>query len=263
VSVGLDVDPMTISEHEVSLVRDELEFLRTRVDDPSAQFRELRDIIDAFQFPRIYERLPITLLRKIVAQNVVSRCQALLYLQPVKQTDAEALDKRIIEKVHMALGFPFRPKTSIATLPVTLHGFGFPSLARINAGIALNRLARDLNHHILAYRSMAQITMMDWMCKKNGCVNPLDGEGLNRDFSHYSRSIPSEWITAQKLMKELSLSLQNVDQSKVAQGDVSLNYVLNSCRHHAPQYFENLNGTSLGHFKQRESAGWKMLVNGW
>lgn len=41
VSVGPDVDPMKISEHEVTLVCNKLEFLQTCVDDPGAHFREL------------------------------------------------------------------------------------------------------------------------------------------------------------------------------------------------------------------------------
>jgi len=74
-----------------------------------------------------------------------------LSLQPIKQSDTEALDRLIIRKVHDALGFPFIPSTSIATLPVSYHGFNFPSIARINAGIVVNGVSRDLNHHIRSY----------------------------------------------------------------------------------------------------------------
>ncbi|KAJ7814368.1 hypothetical protein B0H13DRAFT_2464859 [Mycena leptocephala] len=82
---------------------------------------ELKDIIDAFTFPRLTGRLPITLLRKMVAQNIA---------------DAEALDVCISTKIHGILGMPFSPSSKILTLPVSLHGLGFPSIARINAGIA-------------------------------------------------------------------------------------------------------------------------------
>jgi hypothetical protein len=43
----------------------------------------------------------------------------------------------------------------VSTLPLAFGGFDFPSLARINAGITIDGLTRDLNHHILAYRMMA------------------------------------------------------------------------------------------------------------
>lgn len=178
-------------------------------------------------------------------QNIVSRCRALLSLQPLKQSDAEALDRLTIRKVHDALGFPFQSSTSIATLPVLYHGFDFPSIARINAGISVNGIIRDLNHHISSYRTMAHITLMDWMCEKNGCIYPLDGSGLQRDFSRQFRAIPAEWITARKVMKDLPLSLRQTDQSGIVEGDVSLSHVMHVCNHRDSQMFADITGTSL------------------
>ena len=120
------------------------------------------NIVNALPAQLVVGRLPITLIRKIVSQNVVSRCRALLSLQPVKQSDAEALDRLIIRKVHDALGFPFHPSISIATLPVSYHGFDFPSIARINASIVVDGICRDLNHHIPSHQTMARITLMDY-----------------------------------------------------------------------------------------------------
>ena len=233
VSVERGVNPLIITEHEVPLIRDELEFLRAKVDNPTACFEELKDFIDMFQFPHVFGKLPITLIRKIIAQNVISKCRAMLYLQPIKQSDAEALDKQIIEKVHLALGFPFRPSSKIANLPLSHHGFDFPSIARINAGIAVAGISRDLNHHIRAYRTMAKITMVDWMCEKNGCI--------------YARSIPAGWIIAQKVMRDLPkpLSLRMTDQSSLSNGEVSLSHVVNICNHRNPQKFVDLNGHTL------------------
>ena len=151
VTVERGVNPLIVTEHEIPLIRDELEFLRAKVDNPTACYEELRDFIETFQFPRILGRLPITLIRKIVAQNIALKCCAMLYLQPIKQSDAEALDKQIIEKVHLALGFPFRPSSRIATLPLSHHGFDFPSIERINAGIVVAGISQDLNHHIRSY----------------------------------------------------------------------------------------------------------------
>jgi len=217
------------------------------VDNPTARFEELKNFIETFQFPRVLGRLPITLIRKIVAQNIVSKCRAMLYLQPIKQSDAEVLDKQIIEKVHLALGFPFRPSSRIATLPLLLHGFDFPSIARINAGIAVAGISRDLNHHIRSYQTLAKITMADWMCEKNGCVYPLDGDGLLKGFSHCLRSIPARWIIAQKVMRGLPkpLSLRMMDQSSMANGEVSLSHVVNVCNHRNSQKLANLNGNTL------------------
>ena len=210
---GREVDPLTITEHPITLIKNDLVFLRTKVDNPTARFNELKDFIENFRFPNIIGRLPITLIRKIMAQNIISRCRALLSLQPVTLKEAEQLDSLIMRKAHDALGFPFQPTTNIATLPVAQHGFGFPSIVRINAGLAIEGLSRDLNHHIPAYRTMALITKMDWTCEKCGCVNPLDGQGLHKDCTRQIKSIPASWIIAQRMMRSMSLSLKEINQS--------------------------------------------------
>ena len=245
VSTAPGTDPLVITKHRVEIVADELEFLRTKVNDPKSRFDEIKAFVESFRFPTIVGRLPITLLRKIVSQNIVSRCRALISLQPIKQTDAETLDKIIIRKVHDALGFPFQPSSIIATLPVSHHGFGFPSIARINACLAVEGLMRDLNHHIHAYRTLAKITLADWMCEKSGCLYPLDGEGLRKDFSRLDQSVPSAWLTAHRVLKKLDLSLREIDQSYIAKGDVSLTHVVRSCSHSHPQIPDKINGTVL------------------
>jgi len=245
VSTGRGVNPLDITEHDVVLVKDDLDFLRTKVNDPVSRFTEIKDFIESFQFPTVIGRLPITLIRKIVSQNVVLRCRALLSLQPIKQSDAEALDRLIIRKVHDALGFPFIPSTSIATLPVSYHGFDFPSIAHINAGIVVNGVSCDLNHHIRSYRTMALITLMDWTCERNNCLYPFDGNGLQRDFSRQMHLIPAEWVTAQKVLKDMSLSLRPTDQSGIVEGDVSLTHVKNLCNHSGSQAFTDITGVLL------------------
>jgi len=173
----------------------------------------------------------------------------MLYLQPIKQSDVDVLDKQIVENVHLTLGFPFRPLSKIATLPLLLHGFDFLSIARINAGIAVTGISQDLNHHICSYRMLAKITMADWMCEKNGCVYPLDGDGLLRGFSHCLWSIPAGWIIAQKVMRGLlkPLSLRMSDQLFMANGEVSLSHIniCNHQNHQNSQKLADLNGNTL------------------
>ena len=250
---GIEVDPLAISEHTITLIKNDLVFLRTKVDNPTARFNELKDFIENFQFPSVIGRLPITLIRKIIAQNVISKCRALLSLQPVTPKDAEQLDSLIMRKVHEALGFPFLPSTSIATLPVAQHGFSFPSVSRINAGLSVEGLSRDLNHHIPAYRMMALLTRADWICEKCGCVNPLDGIGLQKDCIRQLKSIPASWIIAQKTMRSISLSLKETDQSYVPIGDVSLAHAINIFNHKIsitnPEL--KINGTALRTLQRR------------
>ncbi|KAF9058035.1 hypothetical protein BJ165DRAFT_1360880, partial [Panaeolus papilionaceus] len=201
VTVGPRENPLTITNRTITLIKDDMDFLRTKVDNPGERFIEMKNIIDTFQFPTVIGRLPITVLQKIVAQNVVSKCRALLSLQPISKTDATTLDKMIIKKVHDALGFPFLPSTDIALMPISEHGFAFPSITNINASLAVEGLNRDLNHHIPAYRNMALITLADWTCDKSGCRNPLEDGGLTKDFAKQMKQIPASWITAQKTMK--------------------------------------------------------------
>lgn len=91
---------------------------------------------------------PSSLIGLFVAltQNIISCCHALLSLQPVKQSDADVLNRLVICKADV-LGFPLQLSTSIATLPVLPHGFNFPSIACINAVIPVNGITWDLNHH--------------------------------------------------------------------------------------------------------------------
>lgn len=133
-------DPLIVTQKTIALIKDDMDFLRMKVDNPSARFTEMKQIVEDFQFPTVIGQLPLTVLRKIIAQNVTSKCRALLSLQPLMPTDATQLDKLIMKKVHEALGFPFQPSTDIATLPVSAHGFGFPSLSVINASLSMEGL---------------------------------------------------------------------------------------------------------------------------
>jgi hypothetical protein len=110
-------------------------------------------------------------------------------------------------------------------------GFEFPSIEWINLGIAIDGLSRDLNHHVPAYRLMARITLVDWTCSINGCVNPLDSMGLKRNFTHYYGRIPTAWIVAQKGMGRMPshLSLHQTDQSFVPRCEMSITHASKIC----------------------------------
>jgi|SRR5882762_1562571 len=86
------VDPWIISHHDVPLKVGELEFLRMKVDDPIWRYQGLRDFIDSFKFSKLTIQTPITLLQKIVEQCIMSRCCALISIQPIKDSDAVLLD---------------------------------------------------------------------------------------------------------------------------------------------------------------------------
>jgi hypothetical protein len=169
-------------------------------------------------------------------QTVASRARALLTFQPITDADALKLDRLIAAKVHAMSGFPWTFNTEIATLPVSLHGFDFPSIRRINASIAVDGLARDLNHHIPAYRDMARITLADWTCSINDCINPLSGHGIHKDFTRrtHSHTVPAAWIIAQKKMGTMKppLHLCATDHSHILTGDVSISHTLKLLKIH-------------------------------
>ena len=253
IQTGGQYDPEVVTWHEVPLKLDELQFLRTRVDDPASRFEELQDFIKNFRFPKFSIQTPITLARKIVTQNIISRCRALLSLQPVKQSEAELLDRTIATKIHDLLRFPYSPQTRILTLPLNHHGLDFPSVARINAGIALEGLMRDLNHHVAAYRDVARVTYADWICRFNNCGDTIDGKGLSKDFSHRYGQIPATWLVAHKVMSTLSpkLSLRRTDVSFILTGEISIHHVMNVCKSHGLQ---TLDGTMVNCLARKEIA---------
>lgn len=130
------------------------------------------------------------------------------------------------------LGFPFCPSSLLASTPINLGGLEFPSIARINAGIAVDGLARDLNHHIPAYRCMARVTLADWTCHLNGCIYPLDRQGLGRTFTRFVGSVPTAWIIAQEHLAKCKISVRITDQSHLLVGECSLSHVLSLVKPH-------------------------------
>jgi hypothetical protein len=228
-------DPWMIMEHEIPVSTNKFNFLCTQVDNPKTRFLELVDIIDSFSFPAFSFCTAFTLLCKIVSQNIISQCQALLSLQLILHADAIRLDQRIMKCVHASLGFPFCPSSIVSTLPLAFSSFDFPSLACINAGIAIDGLAWDLNHHIPAYRMMALVTLADWTCQINRCVYPLDRAGLSRSFACFVGSIPAAWIIAQDQISKLDLTLHQTDQSHLLEGHCSISHALSLIKLSIPQ----------------------------
>ena len=244
---GGHYDERSVTWHEVPLRIGEMMFLRAKVDDTASRFAELQDFIKNFRFPKFTIQTPITLARKIISQNIVSKCRALLSLQPIKQADAEQLDRILSGKIHDLLRFPFHPQTNILTLPLSSHGLDFLSIARVNAGIAAEGVMRDLNHHIQAYRVVARITYADWCCRYNNCGHALDSRGLLREFSHLYGKIPATWLIAHSLLLTVkpSLCLRLTDVSFLLNGEVSIPHLVNMCKSRGLQSLDGTSSNSL------------------
>ncbi|KZV78477.1 hypothetical protein EXIGLDRAFT_590403, partial [Exidia glandulosa HHB12029] len=214
--------------HALSLFCGRLNFLNTDIDNGKATYELLRDTINNFALPKFHVRTPITLLRKLIEQNIISKARARLSLQPIQRSDAHRLDSLISTLVHNSLRFKYPPSPDILTLPIAFHGLGFSSIERINDSIAIDGLARDLNHQVPAYRLMARITLADWTCTLNDCVHPFHGQGFQSSTSHKNGIIPRSSLTAHEAMRTLNpqLSLLPTDVSYIYNGSTHIKHIV-------------------------------------
>ncbi|KAJ7343258.1 hypothetical protein DFH08DRAFT_702295 [Mycena albidolilacea] len=230
----LAMEHFHITTHRVALRSNELEFLRTLVDNPHTHYKELKEFIQHFTFPKFLRCPPITLLRKILKQNVVSKAHALISLQPIKRADADKLDKMLKTLMHRESGMPFEPNPDVLTLPTEFHGLDIPSISYVNNAVAVNGLHRDLNHPIASYRTVARITLTDWTCTINNCIDPLDSRSLSRTFPLHAGRIPYSWIVAQDVMASSTptLALKRTDLPDILPGTMSLSHALKTIAQH-------------------------------
>ncbi|KAL6299517.1 hypothetical protein BKA93DRAFT_922371, partial [Sparassis latifolia] len=223
-------DPVsdTVIWHDVRVVTTHIEFLRVRVNDPNHQYEKLRDINLSFDLPNLSLRLPLTVLRRIFTQCLISRIRPHLAFQPVTHQQAVELEHLITLRVHQYFSFPFRFNSQLLTLPLRHYGFDFPSLSCLNDSAAVTGLLRDLNHHHTTFRNGPHLsTLLSKSCVLlNHCVPPLDSLPTPRLFTHHTRNLPSSWITAHTVLCRLQLVLRHTDQSFFFSGDVSLRHLL-------------------------------------
>jgi hypothetical protein len=145
----------------------ELKFLKTDIDNQKAMFDNMTSIIKGFTLPASPIRLPITATRRVISQLLIPKISQKLRLQPISRHQASQLDMRIADMIHDYYGWTSRVAADILMLPIEDHGFGFPSLADINATVAIKGLHRDLNYKVREIRVLAEITLQDWTCQGN------------------------------------------------------------------------------------------------
>ncbi|KAJ3512820.1 hypothetical protein NLJ89_g3299 [Agrocybe chaxingu] len=213
--------------NDVPVITDHTTFLRVPVNRPDLQFGRLQDIILNFSFPILNRNLPLTVLQRVVSQQVISKMRPHLALQPISPSDADKLDHMLAQKVHSQLGFPFRFKTDLLLSPISSRGFGFPSIAALNAALAVQGLQRDLNHHITPFHNMAQVTLADWSCSLNTCKNPLLSFPHSTPDFLRARNLPQAWTFAQCNLISFDLSFLPTDFSCIGSGNVSLRHLHN------------------------------------
>jgi len=250
-----DLSSSATTWQSVRVVTDHVKFLCTKVNAPHHQFLILDNLTTDFWLPDFHTHLPIPMLCKLFSQLLVSRVQPQLAYQPLTPADALLLDFRIAHCMHEYLGFPFHFNTHLFTLPLTFGGFDFPSISRLNAAAAVSGLTHDLNHFLLAFHTMACIIYHDWMCQLNHCISLLSPTGLRRHFATCHASLPSSWVIAHQVLRSLSLSLVDTDQSYISSSKVSLRHIANLLPH-SPSAHTLLNLASTGYHNLSDVGAW-------
>ncbi|KAI0369745.1 hypothetical protein BV20DRAFT_929681, partial [Pilatotrama ljubarskyi] len=220
-----DPDSPHITFHPVPVTTNFFDFLRVQVNDPDAQYDKIRHLISHFSFPHLPTRLPFTALRRILSTCLVSRIRPYLSYQPLSRTSALDLDHLLAHHVHDYLGFPFHFNSQLLFAPLSHFGFDFRSVSHLNDSAAIQGMLRDLNHHVVTFRTMARITLADWSCMFNKCRSPLEGS-VSRSFARLRRHLPAAWLTAHEVLREFDLSIRLTDQSYLFHGDVALRHLI-------------------------------------
>ncbi|KAG6883403.1 hypothetical protein C0992_008821, partial [Termitomyces sp. T32_za158] len=213
---------LTLNENSVSVITSHTTFLRVPIDNPDLHFACLRDIVLAFDFPLLHKRLPLTALRRIVTQGLLSKLRPRLALQPISLEQASNLDALLAHKIHRYLGFPFRFPARLLFLPISDRGFGFTSISALNNAHAVAGLYRDLNHHQPAFKNIAAVSLADWTCQYNYCNNPLHPPGIHSGHTAQYRFLPHAWITAQAALRAQNLHIVPTDTSDILMGQIGL-----------------------------------------
>jgi len=207
--------------HRIPIIQEHITFLWVPINQPQKQFHFLRDIISNFTFPLLSSPIPLTLLHRIISQIVIAKLRPHLALQPISNANAATLDRMLATKIHAYLGFPFYFNLTLLSLPLDLCGLGFPSISRLNSSLAVSGLQRDLTHHIPSFRKMAELTLADWTCHYNGCLNPLLHSSSPR-LPRYPHLLPSAWSLASSTLSCLQLSFIPIDLSFILDGNTFL-----------------------------------------
>ena len=225
--------------HKVPVV-DERVILRTAINDTRRMRAELESVIT--EAPLAPERdLPLPLVRKAVWGLIIPKVRARLALQPIRPTEARELDGVLSRKILDCVRLP-HTSSSILCLPTKYHGFGFPSIYRINGELAIGTLLRSLNHKLPTLAKAAAMTHAHWMCGVKKCCDPLtrplaEQTSGGREIPSHIRNpstIPVSWHSAAQYLATAGVSLISTDLTHLLTSDAfehTSNIIAQSGRH--------------------------------
>ncbi|KAG6805178.1 hypothetical protein H0H92_000404, partial [Tricholoma furcatifolium] len=117
--------------------------------------------------------------------------------------------------------------TRLLTTPISLHGFGLPSIQTINDVAALNGIRRDVNHFLPLFKGVASISLTDWACSYNMCMPPTLLLPSSQSLAHLKNKIPSAWRTACEVLTKLNLLLFPTDFTDLLAPNTALEHFAN------------------------------------
>lgn len=145
-----------------------------------------------------------------------------MVLQIKRFSRRQRLKQHLTALVNEYLSLPFSPNPDILHLPVSLHGFGFPSIVRTNAAVAVAGLRRDLNHPNPLFSDLARIVLSNWSVHFHNFLYPLSHPASQYSSLSYHRHLPAAYIVAQSTLHAINVAIVPTDQSFLWSGDISL-----------------------------------------
>lgn len=98
------VSPPEVKAVVIELRGNRLEFMNVWLDEPAKQYTEIEENTSLFRFPVLTRRMPISLIRKITAQSLISKTRAMITMHPIPADQAESLANMISLKVAYTIG---------------------------------------------------------------------------------------------------------------------------------------------------------------
>lgn len=206
--------------------------LRTAIDRPTVSRDRIADRIASMRMPPLPAAPPAIYYRALWSVLVPS-IRPLLHAQPLYPKDARSLDRLVSDKWCDALGLPVT-QSPILTLPLDRHGFGLPSIERLNAEMAVEAVLRLLNHPLKPMALAARMTLANWTCSPGyACKDPFSHLANSKYLDHSAQHknsnalVPLTWVVARDAMHRAGLTVVATDQALQPQGP-SVRHCLNA-----------------------------------
>ncbi|KAK8845578.1 hypothetical protein IAR55_006294 [Kwoniella newhampshirensis] len=139
-------------------------FLRTPINDTTAQRHLVLGVLQSFSFPRPGRDLPLTALRKIAHTILGSRIRSRLQLHSIRSSTTVSIHSAINVMIQKYYREPFAASPDLLRLPLSKGGFDFPDFDKMNAIWSISTLHRAINTSNVTMRKAYQIMYATFQC---------------------------------------------------------------------------------------------------